>query len=386
MASQAINAKSFCNYIVSLCTYKDGSTLTAANKTQLYDFLIEGVTPKIALNIGTAHKIINKLVKQIGSTEAITISNGSTQSILSYNTAKALVDKAFPSSKRSRFTTLNKIYNTNNVTSENIVTKKFTMVSSTSFLSRNLKGTLVGGGGGGSGAVAADGGKNAAYTLNSGSGAAGSTSQLTYNGITHQATGGSGGSSVSTGQVGGNPEVRKNGNNGSNGQSVSINIYVDRLKPITIKPGNGGGGGGGCGADYNSSGTFNGGNGSGTSGGGGHGSSNGYADDDDTFGGGGGGGGPTGTCGSNSFAGTSAHVGSRNSQPHATAGRGGLGGWTGNHGNNGEQPYTIGAGGKAGLAKYQTDVFAAGNGGNGGNSGGFILDTSCSMANVLLVY
>lgn len=326
MASQAINAKSFCNYIVKLCTYKDGNTLTTANKNQLYDFLIVGITPKIALNIGTAHKIINKLVRHIDSTQDITISGGSTQSILSYNTAKALVDKAFPSSMRSRFTTLNKIYNTNNVTSENIVTKRFTLVSSTSFGSRNLRGTLVGGGGGGSGAVAADGGKNAAYTLNSGSGAAGTASQLSYNGVIYQATGGSGGSSVSTGQVGENPEVRKNGNGGSNGQSVSIDIYINRLDTIIIRPGSGGGGGGGCGADYNSSGTFNGGNGSGTHGGSGNGSNNGYADDDDTFGGGGGGGGPTGACGSNSFAGVGTHVGSRNSQPNATAGRGGLGG------------------------------------------------------------
>ena len=249
MASNAVNAKSFANYIVSLCTYCDGTALSSANKTQLYNYLIEDFTNvNIAINIKTALAIINKLMYYMtGTNQTISISNGNMGSLLSINSAKQLVDKAFPYSNgyRAKFITLNKWHSTTTINAYNSINWTLYMPAASSFGSPLLSGTLYGGGGGGSGAVTGDGDKNASFTLNSGKGASGGTSKLTHGSYTKEATGGAGGASVTTGKVGGNPQVKKEGNQGAAGNTQPISVNITRKTALTITIGYGGGGGGG---------------------------------------------------------------------------------------------------------------------------------------------
>lgn len=390
--SKAINAKSFCNYIVSVCKYFDGTALSSDNQTQLYNYLIEGVTPSILLNIKTALAILNRIYNLMtGSNKSVTVSNGTLSSALSYNSAKSLVDVVLTSSDRIKFCRLNQIYdNTGNFNSYNYLTQTFYLPASSAFGSPTLTGTLYGGGGGGSGAYAGDGDKNASYTVTSGSGAAGTASTIKLNGTTkNTANGGSGGASKSSGKVGGNPTVNASGNAGSNGSTSSVNFTVTRKVSLVITPGSGGGGGGGCAASAGGktgTKTFTANSGSGTSGGAGKSGANEWAGDDDTFGGGGGGGGASGSGSNSAYQGPwrSNQVNVTQNGLNASNGKGGLGGCT-NKGNAGVQPDTIGTGGKAGPVYFTTDVSAVANGGNGGNSGGFVLDTSCAAATCLFI-
>ena len=390
--SKAINAKSFCNYIVSVCKYFDGTALSSDNQTQLYNYLIEGVTPSTLLNIRTALAILNRIYNLMtDSNKSVTVSNGTLSSALSYNSAKALVDVVLTSSYRTKFCRLNQIYDdTGNLNSYNYMTWKFYLPAASSFTSPQLIGVLVGGGGGGSGAFAGDGDKNASYTLITGAGASGSTSTIQIGSTTYTSTGGPGGNSRSSGKVGGNPTVSAPGFDGTNGSVLNINITIPRKTLLSIIPGNGGGGGGGCAATAGGTTgtvTFTANSGSGTSGGAGKSGANEWAGDDDTFGGGGGGGGATGSGATSQYQGPW-----RQSQVYVTqnglndsGGKGGLGGCT-NIGNAETQPNTIGAGGYKGPVYFTTDVSAVANGGNGGNSGGFVLNASCSAASTLFIW
>ena len=159
MASQAINAKSFCNYVVSLCKYFNGSALSSNNKTQLYNYLIEGINASQLINIKTALAILNKINKYASSSISISVSNDSLTSALSYNTAKALVEKALPSKNRTKFCTLNLIYdNTGKLNSYNYMKYKF-FICSTRYTTYQLKGYIKGAGGGGSDGSSGDNGK-----------------------------------------------------------------------------------------------------------------------------------------------------------------------------------------------------------------------------------
>ena len=391
--SKAINAKSFCNYVVNVCTYFDDTSLSSDNKTQLYNYLIDGVSASALLNIKTALAILNRIYYLMtGSNKTITVTNGSQSSALSYNSAKSLVSLVLTSTYKKKFCRLNQVYdNTGNFNSYNYSTQTFYLPATSSFGSPTLEGTLYGGGGGGGGAYAGDGDKNASYTVTSGSGAAGTASTITLNGTTkNTANGGSGGASKTSGKVGGNPTVHASGNAGSDGSTSSVNFAVTRKVALVITPGSGGGGGGGCAAaagGTTGTKTFTASSGSGTSGGTGKSGANEWSGNDDTFGGGGGGGGASGSGANSAYQGPwkSGQVDTTQSGLNASGGKGGLGGCT-NKGNAGAQPNTIGTGGKAGPVYFTTDVSAVANGGNGGNSGGFVLTTSCSAATCLFIW
>lgn len=180
MASRAINARSFCNYVVSLCKYYDGTSLTSAHQTQLYDYLIEGYPPAYVLSINKALAILNKLYSQMmGEYKEITIANGSLGSALSYNTAIELVDIVLTTGNRTQFCTLDQFYGTDgNFKEFDFMAFEFFLPANDSFAKVLLAGTLVGGGGGGSGGVGGDGAKGSNFTLESDKGADGSKSYI----------------------------------------------------------------------------------------------------------------------------------------------------------------------------------------------------------------
>lgn len=396
MASEAINAKSFCNYVVSLCKYWNSSSLSGDNKTQLYNYLIEGINDYQLINIKTALAILNKINKYASSAISISVSNGSLTSALSYNTAKAIVEKALPPENRTKFCTLNLIYNnTGNLGNYNYMKFTFCLpVASTE--SRTLKGTLVGGGGGGSGGQAHDGNKYSNFSTIGGGGGNGGKSYIYLNGISkYTANGGNGAPSWNAGPSGADPSWASYGSNGNNGARTSVNMQINRLQELTIIPGYGGGGGGGFGCSAANSENYRnwavntwginaveakGGNGAERSS---------FTGDDHVMGGGGGEGGhgygytSTGIGTSNSSG--PKHGGATNGATWQVNGVGGKGGYAGSSSND-SQPLTIGAGGKAGKAKNETDVYTCANGGNGGNCGGFILDTTCTAASALFIW
>ena len=381
MASQAINAKSFCNYVVSLCTYLNGNALSSANKTQLYNYLIEGVTPSTAINIKTALAILNKINTYASSAISISVSGGTLSSILSLNTAKALINKALPSGNRAKFCTLNMIYdNTGNLNTYNYMKFIFYLAapSSTSY---TLTGTLYGAGGGGGGAISGDNGKQN-VTNNGGSGYAGGNTTFVYtpyNGssTTTTATGGSGGG-VNSYYHEGNAPYCRNGYAGSAGSTKDINTSLASRSTLTITPGYGGSGGGGCATKIDWGGTVTAGNATSSAGGNGA-ASNSWSGEDWAYGCGGG-------AGSGDTPGTSyksAPSGTPVNGSYSEAGVGGKGGYADT--NQTAQPKTIGAGGLGGLSSYQDDVVVNANGGNGGNNGSFKL-TGGTAASALFIW
>lgn len=389
MASNAVNAKSFANYIVSLCTYKNGSALSADNKTQLYNYLTEGFSNvQTALNIKTALAMLNRIMNLMtGSNSSVSVSN--TGAILSVTTAKALVNKVFTSTYRKKFVTLTQLFPSRTITADNTSTWTLYLPAATSFGSPTLKGTLYGGGGGGSGAYAGDGDKNASYTITSGKGASGTASTIKLNGTTkNTANGGAGGAAVSV-KVGGNPTAQSGGHTGSQGSSAAVNFTVTRKVPLVITPGNGGGGGGGAGCSAGGTTgakTFTANSGSGTTGGKGATAANEWAGEDHAFGGGGGGGGRAGSGGAYWYAGPwSGTITVCQNGSAASNGVGGLGGCT-NAGANTANETLLGYPGSAAVVFFSTDVHAVANGGNGGNSGGFVVNTSCAAASALFIY
>ena len=396
MASQAINAKSFCNYVVSLCTYLNGTALSSANKTQLYNYLIEGITPSTAINIKTALAILNKINTYASSAISISVSGGTLSSILSLNTAKALINKAFPSGNRSKFCTLNLIYdNTGNLNTYNYMRFIFYLVAPSSD-TYTLKGTLVGGGGGGSGGQAHDGDKNSNFRTKGGGGGKGGISSIYLNGQSTYATdGGAGAAAWDAGPSGGNPSWANTGSAGTDGTTMAVNMSIKKLQELKITPGYGGGGGGGFGCSASNSTDYRtwavneqgvnateakGGNGA---------ERNSFINDDHVMGGGGGEGGhgygysSTG-IGSSNYSGPQ-HGGSTTEASYQSGGIGGKGGYAGSTAND-DQPATLGAGGKPGKAKNGTDTYTCANGGNGGNSGGFIIDTTGNAASALFIW
>lgn len=389
MASQAVNAKSFANYIVSLCSYRNGSALSTANKTQLYNYLTEGFSnPQTLINIKTALAMLNRIVSLVSGTKA-TITTANTGASLSVNTAKALVDKVFNTSYRKNFITLTQLFPSRTITTDNTLQWSLYLPAATSFGSPTLKGTLYGGGGGASGAYAGDGDKNASYTITSGAGASGTASTITLNGSSKAtANGGSGGAAVSV-KVGGNPTAQSAGNAGSQGATTSVSFSVTRKVPLVITPGNGGGGGGGIGCSAGGTTgavSLSANAGSGTTGGKGKGDVNEWSGEDHTFGGGGGGGGRSGSGGAYSYSGPwSGKVTVCQNGSSASNGVGGLGGSTNLGANNANQTL-LGYPGNAAAVFFSTDEAAVANGGNGGNCGGFVVDSSCAAANALFVY
>lgn len=403
MASRAINAKSFCNYVVSLCTYLNGTALSSANKTQLYNYLIEGLTPEALINIKTALAILNKINIHTSSEISISVSGDKLLQALSYNTSKALTNVAFPESNRAKFCTLNLIYdNTGNLNDYNFMNFIFYLPAK-STESYTLMGTLVGGGGGGGGGLAGDGDKHSNYYGASGTGAAGGKSTISIlNTVTSEfevqaeAAGGTAGGNRTLGKTGGDPgSVERPGNAGGAGATTEINIEIVRGNTIQISPGYGGGGGGGIGISTNNSSSYSASNGSEAKGGNGK-EANSFTGDDNVFGGGGGEGGhgtgyTTTGVGSNANSGPNANSTTKYTPSYQSNGIGGKGGWstlTDDNGNtsNANQPTTIGAGGNGGRAKNWQDTSTHGNGGNGGNSGGFIINSESSAASALFIW
>lgn len=381
MASQAINAKSFCNYVVSLCKYFNGSALSSNNKTQLYNYLIEGINASQLINIKTALAILNKINKYASSSISISVSNGSLTSALSYNTAKALVEKALPSKNRTKFCTLNLIYdNTGKLNSYNYMKYKF-FVCSKNNTEYQLKGYIKGAGGGGSGGSSGDNGKRNVTTIG-GAGYKGGDTQLKYEkptgeDYTYTATGGAGAGQNSQYHSGNSPYC-SDGRAGSNGTQSSIDISIVSKSIIKILPGYGGSGGGGAASKIDWDGTIAAENASATKGGNGA-ASNSWSGEDYTHAGGGGAGFGC-SIGSNKWSGPS---GGGTRATTSSNGIGGRGGYTDI--NNYTQSATIGLGGYGGLAEYQDDVRCNANGGNAGNNGSFVLDTSCSATSILLI-
>lgn len=397
MASQAINAKSFCNYVVSLCTYfNDATPLSDTNKTQLYNYLIEGITPSTAINIKTALAILNKINTYASSAISISVSEGTLSSILSLNTAKALVDIAFPSSNRSKFCTLNHIYDdTGNLNTYNYMRFIF-YLAAPSTETYTLKGTLVGGGGGGSGGQAHDGNKDSNFRTKGGGGGKGGISSIYLNGQSTYATdGGDGAAAWDAGPSGGNPSWAKSGSAGTDGTTMAVDMSIKKLQELKITPGYGGGGGGGFGCSASNSTDYRswavdtwGVNATEAKGGNGAERST-FTNDDHVMGGGGGEGGhgygysSTGIGSSNSSG--PQHGGGTTNASYQSDGIGGKGGYAGSTTND-NQPSTLGAGGKPGKAKNGTDTYTCANGGNGGNSGGFIIDTTGNAASALFIW
>lgn len=409
MASNAVNAKSFINYVVSLLKYRsDGTALSSANKQQAYNFLSEGISnPSIAININTAQAILNKLRTVIGqTTKTISISKGTGESILSVNSAKQIVSVMLPTDIRNRFTTFNKIWNSTDATSSNAgnyLISPFVRVDASSAQILTISGTLIGGGGGGSGAIGGDGDKNASYTVVSGAGGKGEDSYIEING-TRVATvsGGGGGSSLSQ-KAGGNPSFAVNGNNGNAGSRSSISINISPKDRILIYGGCGGGGGAGCSATAGGTTggkTWYGGSGDGKNGGSAVATANEWSGEDGVFNGAGGGGGGlaiitstgVGEVGSSGrgpssygwMSGPSGTIGAYNNPMSGTTLYGGWGAFTDNCKQNTSPPRTLGIGGNGGKAQITTDVSVWACGGYGGNRGGFIIDSACSGANALM--
>lgn len=391
MTSQAVNLKSFVNYVVSLCTYFDGTTLSADNKTQLFDFLTEGVSnTSVAINVQTGLDVLNKLTSiiiRLNTSYTVTVTNGSLNSLLSVNSAKTLVDKVFTSSYRNRFMTMAKVFNTTNLTAYNSKYWELSLPASSTFTKNELVGTLYGGGGGGSGGVGGDGGKGSNFTVNSGAGATGGDSTITTKTETITAKGGAGGSSVSS-TASGDVSIAKSGNPGVGGGTKEVNLVIQPKTAVNISPGYGGGGGGACSARYSGSKTYTGNSATTVVGANGYAGDNSWSGEDYTFAGGGGEGGKGtgysgGGYGSNSAGGAGAPT--TYSATNQSNGVGGRGGYTSNTGQS-AQPSTIGAGGYAGYANYSNNVWDCSNGGNGGNAGSFVVNSSCSAYNTLFAY
>lgn len=400
MASNAVNARTFANYIVSLCTYYDGTALSSENKTQLYDFLVEDFSDAgTVLNVKTALAMLNKLYRLMtGSIKSVTVSGGNLTSALSVNSAKQLVNVVLPSSSgyRAKFITLAKVFPSTTLTSFNCIKWTLYLPAASSFGSPQLSGTLIGGGGGGEGGIANDGNKGSNYYTRSGCGSTGGTSTITLNGDTKQSAAGGGGAvSRDAGPSGGSPNWSQNGLAGSTGSQTTVNFNVVRKQALVITPGYGGGGGGGFGCtastseDYRAYAINNGINATDSKGGTGC-ERNSFTGEDEAFGGGGGEGGH-GTGYSSSGAGTSTgsgpeNFGTRYNGTVQSSGIGGSGGYTTGVGANTAQPTTMGAGGYGGLARNLVDQSTAANGGNGGNCGGFVVATACAAASALFIF
>lgn len=390
MASQAVNLKSFVNYVVSLCTYFDGSALSSDNKTQLFDYLTEGVSnTSVAINVETGLAVLNKLNEQMrSSTKTVTVTNGSLSSLLSINSAKSLVDKAFATEDRSRFMTPAKVFNSTTLNYYNRIPWTIRMVAKSTFTNNVLTGTLYGGGGGGSGGVSGDGGKGSNFTVTSGAGANGGTSWISYEASNiATASGGKGGSSVSK-TASGDVSISESGKAGESSTPVKVNLTVAKNANLSINPAYGGGGGGACTARYSGSKTYTGNSATTVVGVSGYAGDNSWSGEDYTFAGGGGEGGKgTGYSGmgygSNSAGGAGAPT--TYSATNQSNGVGGRGGYTSNT-SQPAQPATMGAGGYGGTASYSNNVWDCSNGGNGGNAGGFVADASCSAYNTLFIH
>lgn len=399
--SEAVNASSFARYIVSVCTYTDGSELSTDNKNQLYNYLIEDfrvIGENVALNINTALTVINRLYNIItGSVKDITVSDNTLQSILSVNTARKLVDIYFPVSEgvRAEFTKPSLLYGSSELTADNCSEKKLYSVTDNIFA-----GTLHGGGGGGGGGLAGDGDKNSNYYGASGKGAAGgkstisllNTETLDFD-IKAEAAGGAAGGNRTLGNTGGDPgSVERPGNAGGAGATTEVSIEIVRGDTIKISPGYGGGGGGGIGISTNNGSSYSASNGSEAKGGDGK-EANSFTGDDQCFGGGGGEGGhgvgyTTTGIGANKESGPNHQ--SWFDASYQSNGVGGNGGWsncTDDAGNkaNANQPTTIGAGGNGGRGKNWVDEVTHGNGGNGGNAGGFVINSDCDAYEALFI-
>jgi hypothetical protein len=384
--SPAINARSFCNYIVKNFTYMDGTELTSSNKTQLYNFLIEDISsPAQSITINTAMKLLYKLrFHMAGTTDSITI-NGNNLSALSYNTAKQLFDKYMPADSgfRSSFCRLNQIYdNSGDLNDYNYMTFEFYFPMPTSS-SYSLSGTLKGGGGGGTGGVSGDNGK-VNVTTTAGVGYKGSNTVLeyTYNGntTTITATGGTAAGSNSYYHEG-NAPYNRDGSTGNPGNTQSVSLTINAKSVLKITPGNGGSGGGGCATKKNSGGSWSANSATSTAGGDGK-AYNDWSGEDWTYGCGGGAGGGSGTTPGTS--GKSGPSGNPTSGQYGSNGVGGRGGW-GDYAQT-SQPITIGAGGVGGKSAVQDDVVCNANGGNGGNCGSLYLSgDGGSAASVLVI-
>jgi len=406
--SQAVNAQSFCNYVVKQCRYFNGSELSNENKEQLFYYLLEGYHPLQLLSIQTALNILNKINTYADIAKTISVSDGSLSSPLSYKTAQTLVSKAFPIENRSKFYRFDQIYDTTgNLNSYNYRAWSFYMPAAADFGSRDLTGYLYGGGGGGSGAAAGDGDKYSSYTVVTGSGAAGGKSIIKYDGVEYYSVSGGDSTGSFAYTVGGNPQLHENGRNGKSaviGDAVVVNgivvtastgkfiaVTIAPLKNIQIIPGEGGGGGGGIAISTGNNEHFEASSGSGVVGGNGRGRCD-WSDDVCVGCGGGGGGKHSGKCGTG---GTTQQQGPfrtdlgfntvYNTYVYTTNGKGGFGSYS-NMGDNPQNSNALGAGGSGGRVHYSVDNLAIANGGNGGNCGGLQLaQTTCTAASVLLI-
>ena len=403
--SEAINAKSFCNYIVSKCKYFDNTEFSSENKTQLYDFLMEGLesNPSQLININTGFRILNKLYKVLAFTSSNLSPAPSVQasiSALSYNTAKELLDTYIPESTgyRSKFCRLNQIYESaGNLNSYNFMYFNFYLVAKSSFTSPSLAGILIGGGGGGSGGQSHDGDKNSNFYTKGGGGAKGGDSQISIDGtVKYTAQGGNGAAAWDAGPCGGNPDWHAHGSAGTAGSQTAVSINIPINSTLQIYPGYGGGGGGGFGCSCSNSNDYRswavdtwgvnavqckGGNGAERST---------FTGEDEVFGGGGGEGGhgtrySTTGIGSSNGSGP-ANWGTRRAATYQSNGKGGKGGYTDGGGGNDDQPNTLGAAGYGGKGRNQVNDSSVGNGGNGGNCGGFKISSSCTASTALFIF
>ena len=415
--SKAVNAYSFAKYIASQLSYLPTASGTKTNlsetdKNKVIGFLLGNIkNTKIILNIRSANNMINKL-RQMLALGNRSVNSSIARKPLSYETAKQLLNKQFPSEYRCYFTNFRTLASNTNLYGN----LRWARIDSPSADAKTLLGTLIGGGGGGSGAITGDGDKNASYTVISGAGADGGTTHLYINGEAMlNAIGGTGGKAKSE-KAYSNPAMNQNGADGNVGVSEQVNVSIKPNDVIYVISGQGGGGGGGCCATAGGSTggvTYTASSGNGSKGGDYRLGANEWSGEDSLFAGGGGGGGASyssnvsdviinsstykssdllvgylpGNGGASNSSGPVNQVGTKYNGSVGSSlslGAGGAGGYATNGNSQSHTSQELGSGGSGGKSKNTADVVNWANGGSGGTRGGFKVNSSCTALDCLM--
>lgn len=364
MASQAVNYRSFLKAIA------DKFDMTRHDENSFL-YLKKIINPNIeeqqAISIKTASQICIKLANMLGISDISPVLNYS--NILSVNTALNIIDRYFGNYN------IYSEYVRSYLILPNLsgdIFERVVIVASPTEQSSIIQGTVIGGGGGGSGGYAADGDKNASYTILVNGGQNGEDSYVLKDGIeVARSQGGVGGASLTI-KVGGDPNVSQQGNDGGSAISQDYEIPVADGTKLTMYTGRGGSGSGGvavvAGGNTGSITISN----SGMNYMDGNGTINEWSGNDLTFGGGGGGGGSRDVAGNSTASGPNQSIIPAETG-YAYTNYGGRGGY-----NNRSDDWGIiqpqnedgyGKGGLGGRAKNILDLSHIANGGNGGNWG-----------------
>lgn len=398
--SKAVNFNSFVNGLIKRCRYINGNELSKEDKQKIYDYILDRNSYIISnvhsvLNIRTAKLILTMFSNR---TEVIQYRGNLGKQALSLNSARNLLNKLSKKELNS-FAKIGDVYGKNEFNDWNYAEQLFTYIDRPEEI--QFRGTLYGGGAGGGGGICGGNGKKNVTTIG-GVGSNGSPSKLFVNkraeisdNYDFIANGGIANPNKNSYYHEGEGLYRRNGYNGGDGESVSIDVKIFRGYMIDIVCGAGGAGGGGCATKINWDGTIEASAANGLNGGNGNGGNSWTSgnNSDGVLGGGGGSSGyknlyieeVVGTLGNSyrSNVGDSSYI-SGNVWNKGKGGRSTSTKSVETFVKQSDQPNTIGTGGYGGSANGIQATFAVACGGNAGNSGGFVADDS--IKNYLIMF